>query len=236
MKHLILEACFLLSAFALMADTQPMEKTVVILMGPPGSGKGTQAVRIKDQLNIPHISTGNILRDHIRNNTPLGIKAKEYMDAGKLVPDSLIIDLLFDRVSNPDAVKGYLLDGFPRTIPQAEAFDQRLSKNSHLVVINLQVSDELVVKRISGRLSCPSCGCVYNRFFDAPREEGKCTKCGAALVQRADDAEVVVRERLSVYKTQTEPLVEYYKKKNVLININGEQDPDKVFEEIKRVL
>lgn len=233
MKLLFL--CLLVSSLAFSAfamETPSPNKTVIILLGPPGSGKGTQAGGLTKELGIPHISTGDLFRENISKGTELGKKAKAYIDAGKLTPDELVIDMLFDRVAKPDCAKGYLLDGFPRTIPQAEALDAKLDKNSKLVVLNLNVSDELIFKRIEGRLSCKNCGHIHNKYFSAPAKEGICDKCGSPLVQRSDDKAEVVKERLRVYHEQTEPLVSYYSKKGVLANVNGESAPEVVAKEL----
>lgn len=207
-----------------MIELDSNEQHVVILLGPPGSGKGTQAKRITQELHIPHISTGDILRENIKQKTELGKKAKEFMNAGRLVPDALVLDMLFERVSRVDCKTGYLLDGFPRTIPQAEALDQFLKDNVHLVAINLTVSDDVIIKRISGRLSCPSCGHVHNRYLSPPKKPGVCEKCGGGLMQRPDDHPEVVQERLQVYLKQTAPLIEFYTKKGVIHTIDGEKD------------
>lgn len=209
---------------------------VIILLGPPGSGKGTQAVRLSQQLKIPHISTGDLFRDNLKRETELGKRAKSYMDAGKLVPDEVVLEMLFDRISKPDAAGGYLLDGFPRTIAQAEALDKKLGTGTSVVALNLNVSDDLIIKRTEGRLTCKQCGNVHNRYFSPPRIENQCDKCGGELYQRPDDAAAVVEERLRVYHAQTAPLVDYYTKKGILTNINGEQSPDAVFDALLNVL
>lgn len=207
-----------------MVDLPTNEQHVVILLGPPGSGKGTQAKRVTQELNIPHISTGDILRENIKSETELGRRAKEFMNAGRLVPDALVLDMLFERVRRNDCKSGYLLDGFPRTIPQAESLDQFLESKVHLVAINLAVSDEIIVKRISGRLSCTVCGHVHNRFLSPPKLEGICDLCGGELIQRPDDRSEVVKERLLVYAKQTAPLIDYYERKGILHTIDGEQE------------
>lgn len=207
-----------------MVDLPTNEQHVVILLGPPGSGKGTQAKRVTQELNIPHISTGDILRENIKSETELGRRAKEFMNAGRLVPDALVLDMLFERVRRKDCKSGYLLDGFPRTIPQAESLDQFLESKVHLVAINLAVSDEIIVKRISGRLSCTVCGHVHNRFLSPPKLEGICDLCGGELIQRPDDRSEVVKERLLVYAKQTAPLIDYYERKGILHTIDGEQE------------
>jgi adenylate kinase len=212
------------------------QRKVIILLGPPGSGKGTQAVRLAKQLNIPHISTGDLFRENLSKQTDLGKKVKTFMDSGHLVPDELVLDMLFDRVSKQDCVAGYLLDGFPRTIPQAQSFDAHLSPNDELIVLNLDVADDVIIKRIAGRLSCKSCGAIQHKDFSPPKVEGKCDKCGGELFQRPDDKPEVVKERLRVYHTQTKPLIEYYAKKNVLHTVNGEQTPDTVAQELTVIL
>lgn len=222
--------------FASMTPLKENDKTVVILMGPPGSGKGTQAKRLTATLGIPHISTGDILRENIANNTALGKQAKEFMDQGKLVPDSLVLDMLFDRVSKPDAKNGYLLDGFPRTVPQAEAFQKHLTGTEKVVAINLNVKDDTIVKRMASRLTCPECGAVYSTTDSPPKTPGICDKTGAKLVRRKDDEPEVVQKRLQVYRDQTLPLIDYYKGKKVLVEINGELSPDQVYTEALKSL
>lgn len=239
MKLLILGLYLFVSSLGLVvyaAEGTPKGMKVIILMGPPGSGKGTQAIRITKELGIPHISTGDLFRENISNKTDLGKKARTFMDAGKLVPDEVVLDMLFDRVSRPDCAQGYLLDGFPRTIPQAQAFDASLSKNTQLIVLNLEVKDDVIIKRAVGRLSCKECGNIHNIYFSPPVKQGICDKCGGELVQRSDDKEEVVKERLRVYQAQTKPLVDYYSKKEVLISINGENSPDVVFKDLMKNL
>lgn len=209
---------------------------VVVLLGPPGSGKGTQAVRLTKELGIPHISTGDLFRENITKDTDLGKRAKTFMNAGKLVPDEVVLDMLFDRVSRPDCQKGYLLDGFPRTLPQAEAFDRHLAPNATLVVLDLEVPDEVILKRAEGRLTCKVCGSVYNYYFSPPNKKDVCDKCGAELVQRPDDKAEVVQERLRVYHDQTQPLVSYYDKKGVLKRVDGTRSTDQVFEALSESL
>lgn len=211
-------------------------QSVIILLGPPGSGKGTQAKRICQAKGLPHISTGDLFRYNINNETELGHKAKAFMNQGKLVPDDLVLDMLFDRVSQEDCKQGYLLDGFPRTIPQAESFDRSLPKGTNLVVINLEVSDEVIIKRISGRLSCRYCGNIQNRYFTPPKEEGKCDRCAGELYHREDDKPEVVKERLAVYNNQTAPLIEYYNTKGLEYTIDGELGSDVVYKKIMDLL
>ena len=236
MKIVLMGLCLLFASLggAVLAQdiSEKPNKKVVILLGPPGSGKGTQAVRLTKELGIPHISTGDLFRENISKNTELGQRAKSYMDAGKLVPDELVLDMLFDRVSRPDCSKGYLLDGFPRTLTQAEALGKHLEDGTDLSVLELQVPDELIVKRVAGRLTCQSCGAIYNRHFTPPANEGVCDKCQGQLVQRSDDTEQVVNERLRVYHSQTSPLIDYYKKQGKLRSVDGTQTPDAVYQEL----
>lgn len=207
---------------------------VVILLGPPGSGKGTQATKLSQKLGIPHISTGDLFRENIKNQTPLGQKANGYISQGKLVPDEVTLDLLFDRVSKPDCKNGYLLDGFPRTVTQAETLDKRLPANTELVVLHLAVPDAVLVKRTTGRLLCRSCDNIQHRDFSPPKQANVCDRCGGELYQRSDDTEPVVRQRLEVYHQQTEPVVAYYRNKGMLKEINGDQAPEIIFQELLR--
>lgn len=210
----------------------------LIIMGPPGAGKGTQAALIKNTLNIPHISTGDMFREAIKNETPLGVEAKRYIDNGELVPDSVTIGLVRERLSNKDCQKGFLLDGFPRTIPQAKALDEILKDlNLNLdAVINIAVDDNVLVDRIVGRRVCPKCKAGYHITNLKPKVDGICDVCGEKLVQRKDDTEETVKERLDVYEKQTQPLIDFYKDKNLLSTVDGTQAINKVFESICRVL
>lgn len=211
------------------------KKLVVILLGPPGSGKGTQAKLLSEALTIPQISTGDIFREHMQNNTPLGLKAKEYINAGKLVPDDLVLEMLQERLKDNDTKKGFLLDGVPRTIQQAEALEKTIFKDSNLLVVNLLVDDDVIVKRADGRLICKQCGAIYNRYFSPPKKEGICDKCGGPLYHREDDKPEVVRERLRVYRDQTSPLIDFFQKKYGLINVDGNRPAEIVFEELKKI-
>jgi adenylate kinase len=204
---------------------------VVILLGAPGAGKGTQAVRLAAARSLPHVSTGDLLRDHRARGTPLGKQAQVYMDKGELVPDALVLDMLAQRVAAPDCREGYVLDGFPRTEVQARSLDQRFDKSDEVRVVNLEVSEETVVARAAGRVSCENKGCgrVYHTQSAPPREPGICDACGGKLVQRVDDAAPVVRERMRVYHQKTAPLVEHYRKAGRLTTIDGEAAPDAVF-------
>lgn len=209
------------------------------MLGAPGSGKGTQAAKISKEFTIPHISTGDLFRENLKQETALGKQVRGYMDAGKLVPDELVIAMLFDRISNPDCKNGYLLDGFPRTILQAQALDSFLLKQENpktLKVLNLNCSDESVIKRISGRLTCKSCGHVYNSYFNPPKIEGQCDTCQSLLIQRPDDQAEVVKERLHVYKNQTEPLIDFYKNKHLLSDIEGENSTAVVYQDLLKAL
>ncbi len=203
----------------------------VIFLGPPGAGKGTQAQRICDALNIPQISTGDILRRAMKEETPTGLKAKQYIEAGKLVPDDVIIDIVRDRLAMDDCQNGYILDGFPRTVPQAEALDT-IAKID--VVVDLDVDDQVLINRLSGRRVCLTCGATYHVHY--LNGETKCAKCGEELIQRKDDSAETVLARLTVYHEQTAPLVKYYQKAGTLKVIDGAQDMDTIFESILNVV
>ncbi len=210
----------------------------IIMLGAPGAGKGTQAQMIAEKFNIPHISTGDIFRANIKNGTELGKKAKEFMDKGLLVPDELTVQLLLDRVANEDCKNGYVLDGFPRTIPQADVLDSELTKLGDKVdfAVNVDVPDENIVRRMSGRRACLKCGATYHIEHIPPKTEGICDKCGSELVQRDDDKPETVQNRLSVYHEQTQPLIDYYDKKNILKTVDGTKDMQEVFNEIVNIL
>lgn len=206
----------------------------LVILGPPGAGKGTQAEYIVERYNIPHISTGDIFRENIKNNTELGKKAKSYMDKGLLVPDELVIELVEDRLNKDDAKEGFLLDGFPRTVAQAVSLDSILDKNDDKLtkVINISVDPEILIERAVGRRVCKTCGMTYHVKFNPPKEEGICDKDGTKLIQRDDDTEETVKTRISVYFDQTAPLIDYYRAQNLLVDIYGAKDIDKVFEDI----
>ena len=210
----------------------------LIMLGAPGAGKGTQAKKIAEKYSIPHISTGDIFRANIKNGTELGQKAKTYMDQGLLVPDELVVDLVVDRVNQDDCVNGYVLDGFPRTIPQAEALDKALKGLGQKIdyAINVEVPDENIVHRMGGRRACIGCGATYHVEFNAPKVEDVCDTCGGELVLRDDDKPETVQKRLSVYHAQTQPLIDYYKKANVLVEVDGTQDINVVFQDIVKIL
>lgn len=206
----------------------------LILLGPPGAGKGTQAERIMGHFGVPHISTGDIFRTAIKEGTPLGVEAKRFLDAGELVPDSIVIGIVTERLGQPDCQKGFLLDGFPRTIPQADALEANLSKCQRKVsrVINIAVDPEILVKRLSGRRVCRNCGTPYHVETKKEEVTGCCDLCGGELYQRDDDQEETIRKRLAVYREQTEPLIEYYEKRNLLLTVDGSLNIDQVWKEI----
>lgn len=207
--------------------------TVVILLGPPGSGKGTQAVRLSAELGVPHLSTGDLFRQQLADGTELGRKAQEYMDAGKLVPDELVTKMLFDRVAEDDCASGYLLDGFPRTLPQARSLDEVLDGRLQAAAYLLDVPDEVLIERAAGRLICRSCGRIHHERFDPPRVAGTCDSCGKrALYRREDDAPEVVRDRLAVYREQTFRLIDFYRGRNRLVEIDGDRPMDEVYSEL----
>ena len=210
----------------------------IIMLGAPGAGKGTQAQRIAAKWNISHISTGDIFRANIKNGTELGKKAKSYMDQGLLVPDELTVDLVVDRIKQADCANGYVLDGFPRTIPQAEALDEALkSLNDSLdYAINVEVPDENIINRMSGRRACLSCGATYHIVYNKTKTEGICDKCGSELVLRDDDKPETVQKRLSVYHDQTQPLIDYYTKKGIIKEVDGTLDMEAVFNAIVDIL
>jgi adenylate kinase len=191
----------------------------LIIFGPQGSGKGTQADILTDKLQIPHISTGDIFRDNMKNQTELGNKAKWYIEKGQLVPDEIVISMIKDRLNQPNCQKGFILDGYPRTIPQAKALDRIIKIDK--VVMEVWISDEESIRRLNGRRSCQKCGAIYHLEFNPPQKENKCNKCGSNLVIREDDKEEVIKKRLAEYHQQTEPLKEYYQKQGKLITIDG---------------
>ncbi len=210
----------------------------IIMLGAPGAGKGTQAKQIAAKYTIPHISTGDIFRANIKNNTELGKKAKEYMDQGLLVPDELVCDLVVDRVHQDDCKNGYVLDGFPRTIPQAEALDAALKEMNESVdfAINIEVPDENIINRMGGRRACLACGATYHLINVPPKKEGICDVCGGELVLRDDDKPETVKKRLDVYHDQTQPLIKYYTDAKKLVEVDGTQPMNDVFTAICKVL
>ncbi|QLY79519.1 adenylate kinase [Clostridium intestinale] len=210
----------------------------VVLFGPPGAGKGTQAKSICNRYSIPHISTGDIFRKNISENTPLGIEAKKYIDNGQLVPDEVTINMVKDRLQAEDCKLGYLLDGFPRTVHQANALEEFLydRKESLDTALLIQVPSEFILERMTGRRVCPSCGASYHVKFNPTKIESKCDVCGSDIIQRRDDSEETVKERLAVYERQTQPLIEYYKDKDLLSVVDGTKAINEVFESICKIL
>lgn len=209
-----------------------------VLLGPPGAGKGTQAVRLVEKYEIPHISTGDIFRKNIKEGTELGKKAQEYMNAGALVPDELVVDLVKDRLQQDDCKNGFLLDGFPRTIFQAEKLDEFLSESNLKmdIVINLKVEKEALIKRLTGRRVCKDCGASYHIVNIPPKKEGVCDICGGELIQRKDDNIETVENRIDVYEEQTAPLIGYYKEAGSLVDFDGEASLDEVFDAIVQAI
>jgi adenylate kinase len=215
-----------------------MTQSNLILLGPPGAGKGTQASRIVAEYGIPHISTGDILRSAVKNQTQMGLEAKKYMDAGELVPDSVVIGIVKDRLQEPDTAKGFLMDGFPRTIPQAEALDSALESLGRMVTktLVLLVDEDLLIRRLTGRRICRSCQTPFHVLFTPPKQDGVCDACGGELYQRDDDTEATVRNRLEVYGKQTEPLIGYYDQAGVVARIDGAQAPEVTYADVRAAL
>jgi adenylate kinase len=214
------------------------EPRFVVLLGPPASGKGTQAARLREALNLPHVASGDLFRENLKNETELGLKAKVFMDRGDLVPDDVTIAMVMDRLSRPDCADGALLDGFPRTIAQAEALDQALAQEGHGIslVPNITVPDEVLVERVSGRRLCRTCGEAYHVKFNPPKQPRICDKDGGELYQRDDDKPDTVRQRLKVYWEQTSPLIGYYRRQGVLVEVDGDQSIDAVTADLRAVV
>lgn len=210
----------------------------LLIMGPPGAGKGTQAEVLVKELKITHISTGDMFRAAIKEGTEMGKKAKEYMDEGKLVPDEVVVGMVKERLSQPDCANGFLLDGFPRTVAQAESLDATLSSLDIKLdgVINIEVAREKLMDRLTGRRVCKGCGASYHVIFNPPQKEGVCNSCGGELYQRSDDNEETVGNRLNVYEAQTQPLIDYYNKQGLILNIDGDQEINKVLNDIMTAL
>ncbi|MEE1170191.1 MAG: adenylate kinase [Anaerovoracaceae bacterium] len=210
----------------------------LILLGPPGAGKGTQAAKIIEKYEIPHISTGDIFRENIKEGTPLGKKAQEYMNRGELVPDSLVIEIATDRLTKDDCKEGFLLDGFPRTVEQAEALDKFLAEDGKKVdhVLDIDVEADILMKRLTGRRVCKGCGATFHITNIPPKVEGVCDVCGEELYQRDDDTEETVANRIEVYNSQTKPLIDYYEKSGNISHLDGSVDPDELLAEIVKIL
>jgi adenylate kinase len=211
------------------------EPRFIVLLGPPASGKGTQAAQLREALNLPHIASGDLFRENLKNETELGLKAKAYMERGELVPDDVTIAMVMERLSRPDCADGALLDGFPRTIAQAEALDRELAAQGHKIslVPYIAVPDEVLVERVAGRRICRTCGEAYHVRFNPPQQPGVCDQDGGELYQRDDDKPETVRKRLEVYWEQTSPLIDYYRRKGVLVEINGDQSIEEVQAELR---
>lgn len=211
-----------------------MKTRALIFLGAPGAGKGTQAREVAKEFHIPQISTGDILRDSVKKGTPLGLAAKVKMEAGQLVPDEVVCGIVEERISEPDCCQGFILDGFPRTLPQAEFVDRMLEAKGRGSprVINIQVDQDVLMKRLTGRRTCAVCGEIYNVYFGPPKQEGVCDKDGGKLLQRADDNEDTIRQRLVAYENQTRPLIDYYRRKNLLHDVDGNRDPEPIAQEL----
>lgn len=230
----LISICFLQEALAMTrTEAKPL---VIMLMGPPGSGKGTHASPLSQYLGLPHISTGDLFREHMRNRTLLGTQAKSYIDKGLLVPDELVLHMLFERVGQNDCRNGYILDGFPRTLPQAHSLDKRL-KHCRVMALNFNLSDRAIIERVTGRIACKECGRPFHKIYDPPKLNQICDVCGGNLIQRDDDKEEIVVKRLDVYRKETEPLIEHYaKKKNALHEIDSSAEKEQVFQQVLEAL
>jgi adenylate kinase len=215
-----------------------MKSQALIFLGAPGAGKGTQAREVSKEFSIPQISTGDILRDAVKKGTPLGLAAKVKMEAGQLVPDEVVCGIVEERIGEPDCKSGFILDGFPRTIPQAQFVDRALENKGRgkPLVINIAVEQDVLLKRLTGRRTCSACGEIYNVHFNPPKTEGICNKDGAKLLQRADDNAETIRQRLVAYDNQTRPLIDYYRQKNLLHDVEGNREPEPIAQDLIRFL
>lgn len=215
-----------------------MKSQALIFLGAPGAGKGTQAREVAKEFSIPQISTGDILREAVKKGTALGLAAKVRMEAGQLVPDEVVCGIVEERIGEPDCQSGFILDGFPRTIPQAQFVDRALENKGRgkPLVINIAVEQDVLMKRLTGRRTCSACGEIYNVHFNPPKAEGVCNKDGAKLMQRADDNEETIRQRLVAYDTQTRPLIDYYRQQGLLHDVEGNRDPEPVAQDLIRFL
>ena len=215
-----------------------MQAQALIFLGAPGAGKGTQAREVSNQFAIPQISTGDMLREAVKKQTALGMAAKAKMEAGELVPDEVVCGIVEERISEPDCAKGFILDGFPRTIAQAEFVDRMLETKGrgNPLVLNIKVDQDLLMKRLTGRRTCAVCGEIYNVYFNPPKQEGVCDKDGGKLTQRADDNEETIRQRLVAYEKQTSPLIDYYRQKNLLHDVEGDKEPEVIAERLCKFL
>jgi adenylate kinase len=210
----------------------------LVLLGPPGAGKGTQSVALAERYGIPQISTGDILRDHVQKGTKLGIAARSYMDRGEYVPDDVVVWMVMDRLAEPDADAGFILDGFPRTVTQAQALERALEQDGRplTAVLKFSIGGEVAVRRLLGRATCPTCGRTYHLEFKPPAQEGICDACGGRLERRADDDELTIRRRIAVYREQASPLELFYLERDLLYQIDAEGTPDEVFERASKTL
>jgi adenylate kinase len=233
----VMAACVALPLFSMNTSSPSDKQIVFIMLGAPGAGKGTQAIRLSEQYGIPQISTGDLFRENLRNHTSIGQRAKTYMDKGQLVPDEVVLDMLFDRLALPDCAKGYILDGVPRTIPQAEILNKRLNESgAKVIVISLEVPDDILVGRLTGRLVCEKCGAIYHKISTPPKVSGICDRDGANLIQRKDDTEEVVQERLKIFHEQTEPVKGYFQQKGNLLLVDSSVSKEKTLEQIDAYL
>ncbi len=237
--YLLLFIIFIVILFTIASLTysrQGASPLVLIFLGPPGSGKGTQAQKIAQAKNIPHISTGEMIRKQIEKKTPLGLQAKEIVESGAYVSDDLIIEMLLDRIAHKDCQEGYLLDGFPRTIHQAETLLSRFEKGIRPKVVNFKIDENILLERLTGRLTCRACGAIAHKIFSPPLKEGVCDSCGGELYQRADDQMESVKQRLKVYEEKTAPLVGYFKEHKMLLELDASKSPEAVFLELEKLI